>query len=661
MRHVSLATLLTLLSVVALKALWLPSDGPTHAPVQAAWPAGSVAQAGDGSETTARAPERVLAEAEYVYGPPLAGWSTAGFLSGRGGALGEFVEGAGSESLTGAQIVDRVAQEHSLSPKLLLALLELDTGAVDDPSAAPRLGQPFGASLAGPGLNTGLRSAAAWLDDGFYGLLHRQTTTLHFADGSQEPGPTQAGAGHFAVARWLAMSTTAEELPARLAAFAATYQRLFGDIPGPADRLAPPPAQPPLLLPWPEGERWHFTGGPHGGWGVATAWAAVDFAPPSNVGCGVAPEWVVAAAPGVVTRSERGFVAVDLDGDSFEGTGWALVYLHMATDGRVPVGTVVGAGDRIGHPSCEGGRSTGAHLHLARKHDGRWLPAAGGPAPLDLSGWTFEGGNREYDGSMHSLAGGQRNAVTSGRGGPSDVVSDNGPAQWARNEAAWQTLSAGASRAAAVAASAAGPAAASGAVGALQGAATAPSADPNPLLPGTTDARPVADVDPARGPSAAASADLLAASQATASASELVVHLTLPGQGFGATPFSVAILDAAGDALPMIGRTDERGRGQPLALPGVVPGRYTLIVRVPGYRPQSLQHVALGRGRTQVELGGQLVPLLAGELNRDDAIDLRDVATWLRLAARARPEADVNGDGRVTASDLGLVLHNAAR
>jgi hypothetical protein len=34
--------------------------------------------------------------------------------------------------------------------------------------------------------------------------------------------------------------------------------------------------------------------------------------------------------------------------------------------------------DRVGHPSCEGGSSSGIHIHIARKFNGEWVLADGG-------------------------------------------------------------------------------------------------------------------------------------------------------------------------------------------------------------------------------------------------------------------------------------------
>jgi murein DD-endopeptidase MepM/ murein hydrolase activator NlpD len=74
--------------------------------------------------------------------------------------------------------------------------------------------------------------------------------------------------------------------------------------------------------------------------------------------------------------------------------------MHMADEERVWAGTQVRTGDPIGHPSCLGGFSTGAHLHFARRYNGEWMPVEGGPSPLVLSSWAFQAGEEDYDGTM---------------------------------------------------------------------------------------------------------------------------------------------------------------------------------------------------------------------------------------------------------------------
>jgi murein DD-endopeptidase MepM/ murein hydrolase activator NlpD len=84
-----------------------------------------------------------------------------------------------------------------------------------------------------------------------------------------------------------------------------------------------------------------------------------------------------------------------MDGDGDERTGWNILYMHIATEGRVPVGTWVETGDRIGHPSCEGGTSTGTHTHIARKYNGEWIPADG-PLSFNLGGWIAKADSQPY-------------------------------------------------------------------------------------------------------------------------------------------------------------------------------------------------------------------------------------------------------------------------
>jgi murein DD-endopeptidase MepM/ murein hydrolase activator NlpD len=92
-------------------------------------------------------------------------------------------------------------------------------------------------------------------------------------------------------------------------------------------------------------------------------------------------------------------VVVDLDDDGYEGTGWAHTYMHLEPRDRVAEGTVVEPGDRLGHPSCEGGFSNGTHLHIVRSYNGRWI-SADGDLPFNLSGWVSQGLGSEYDGLL---------------------------------------------------------------------------------------------------------------------------------------------------------------------------------------------------------------------------------------------------------------------
>jgi murein DD-endopeptidase MepM/ murein hydrolase activator NlpD len=155
-----------------------------------------------------------------------------------------------------------------------------------------------------------------------------------------------------------------------------------------------------MQLPFEPGQTWSFTGGPHGGWDSGSAWAAIDFAPPGEpAGCVTSDAWVVAIADGVIVRTGTGEVIQDLDNDGYEQTGWDVLYMHIETRDRVLPGAYVYAGERIGHPSCEGGISNGTHVHLARKYNGEWIPADGS-LPFNLEGWISSGDGIEYDGFL---------------------------------------------------------------------------------------------------------------------------------------------------------------------------------------------------------------------------------------------------------------------
>jgi murein DD-endopeptidase MepM/ murein hydrolase activator NlpD len=101
----------------------------------------------------------------------------------------------------------------------------------------------------------------------------------------------------------------------------------------------------------------------------------------------------------VILRTGDGQVIQDLDGDGYEQTGWVILYMHIDSRDRIQPGEKVKAGDRIGHPSCEGGISSGTHVHLARKYNGEWIPADQ-DLPFMLDGWVSSGTGKEYDGFL---------------------------------------------------------------------------------------------------------------------------------------------------------------------------------------------------------------------------------------------------------------------
>jgi LasA protease len=351
--------------------------------------------------------EVLLPDSEFVHGPAYLDFDVEAFCATRPGYLGRYEEVVNGEVLSGPEIVETIARRYSVGPRVLLAMLEFKGGWVDDPAPTGiALEYPLGRTEA---VQSGLLYQLAWAADqlnwGYYDWKGRGRQVLHLADGRNAQYAAGLNAATGGVQYFLAHNATWEEWLTWCGdgpnSFIATYRRLFGD---PFARSLGPVVPPDLemtelRLPWERGQTWYLTSGPHGAWNNGSAWAALDFAPPGgHLGCEMAEEWVVAAGPGLVVRSAEGAVIQDFDGDGHEETGWNLFYLHVATQGRVPVGTWLERGERVGHPSCEGGFSTATHLHVARKYDGEWIPADGS-LPMILSGWRARAADA-YEGSM---------------------------------------------------------------------------------------------------------------------------------------------------------------------------------------------------------------------------------------------------------------------
>lgn len=347
-----------------------------------------------------------IPDSAFVNGPAHVGFSSSAFVASTNGWLKEYRAYAGGRNRSGAEMVDYVSANYSISPRLLLALLEYQSGALTQPEP------PLDRYLLGfrrtfydsPYLQ--LVIAANTLNNGYYGWRSGDLTEFELLDGSlTRPDPWQ-NAGSVALQFYFSRFLSGGQYYASIGpeGLARVYTDLFGDpwldsanfgIPGSLQ-------QPSLRFPFRSGYIWAYTGGPHTGWGSGPPLAAVDFAPASDTsGCYTVSKdlFVTAMADGLVVRSTVDGVMLDLDKDGDERTGWTLFYLHLATEGRVGVGREVAAGDPVGYPSCEGGSSTGTHVHVARKYNGEWI-LADGPLAFNFEGWVVRNGADAYEGTL---------------------------------------------------------------------------------------------------------------------------------------------------------------------------------------------------------------------------------------------------------------------
>ncbi len=393
---------------------------------------------------------KLIPDIRLVRGPGIRDFDIAAFISQQPGYIrlardevdSRQADGSTvSRTLDAAAVVERVALEYSVDPRLLLALLEFRAGwlsnlnPTDTLKSHPMISPEDSAGVDREGLYRQLAWTADRLNLGYYSWKYRGWTTLEL------PGPIRLlyapglNAGTVALQYFLSLNSDVFrwQVDVGQEGFLRTYYAYFGDPFADAlDPVVPSTlGQPPLTLPFAEGETWFYTGGAHGGWGSGSAWSAVDFAPPTEppkgVLCYTADVPARAVAAGVIARSGEGSVVLDLDGDGDESTGWTILYLHLSN--RVAEGERVEVGDVIGYPSCEGGFSSATHLHIARRFNGEWIPAdclvcaPQDARPIfDLGGWAVIAlRNQEYQGFLERD--GERRVAEQGRLTPENRIS----------------------------------------------------------------------------------------------------------------------------------------------------------------------------------------------------------------------------------------------
>lgn len=370
----------------------------------------------------------ILPDWLFVNGPAQIGFNTEAYVAAQPGWWKKYSTYAGDRDRTGAEVVDLVAARWSISPRLLLSILEYKAGALSNPSLPAKQyildyeDRPDARAVNLDYLQ--LVWAANMLNNGYYGWRSGKLTEFDEPDGTIiRPDPWQNAAS---VAIQYFFSRTSSGAPYDAATgvdgLSKTYDALFGRPSDTQPALIPGSLrQPVLTLPFAPRQVWTYTGGPHtGGYGSGQPLAALDFAPPcDHPGCAsLSPQsYVAAMADGLVVRSGPDGVVLDLDGDGDERTGWDIFFLHLAAGSRVVAGQEVHTGEPLGYPSSEGGEATGTHVHIARKYNGEWI-LADGPLAFNLDGWIAHAGTAPYLGTL------TRNGITVTACSCSDLYSE---------------------------------------------------------------------------------------------------------------------------------------------------------------------------------------------------------------------------------------------
>lgn len=330
------------------------------------------------------------------------------FLNNTSGYLSNFSQLVASERISGAAVVQRVAENQSVNPQLLLAFIEYRAGLVYGNFPPADIYHPLGLNNERyKGLYQELSLAARMLNAGYYGWRYGILNDLVFTDELGARIPSNLNAGSVGVMHLFSKLYASYDWEERLLGadgFLQRYMAMFGDPMVCAALIEPlltdAVIAPELQLPFGEGEVWAFTAGPHYSWVEGTPLGALDFAPNvKDTGCFVSPKYARAVAASSVNRADNGVVMLTLENENSQPTGWEVLYLHISAVGSVRLGDRLAANDPVGHPSCEGGSATGTHVHIARKYKGEWIGSAE-LFPFILSGWQVIPGRTIYTGTM---------------------------------------------------------------------------------------------------------------------------------------------------------------------------------------------------------------------------------------------------------------------
>lgn len=259
-----------------------------------------------------------------------------------------------------ADIIEGSAAHTRISPKVLIALMEQESGIVTRKRASPNASiRPFGKLST----KTGFRSQILDVAERLQGLVQSQRgAALSAKAGFSAIDPIQA------IYSQSGKSRNAAGFSGRLQ-FASTYANLFNEIWGAEDKpdvldrvsMKAIPSTTLLSLPYAVGSSYPTLWGPHPN-ASSTIMSSIDFKMPTG-------SRILASAAGTVTV--HGPSAAPCGVTIKHGsTGWSTYYYHIKNI-AVKHGQSIAAGTYIGTPSdstaqatCQGGSWSGTqHLH----------------------------------------------------------------------------------------------------------------------------------------------------------------------------------------------------------------------------------------------------------------------------------------------------------
>jgi LasA protease len=204
---------------------------------------------------------KLIPDSELIYGPAAIAFDLDAYLKSKGGYLGNYVQDVNGAYLSGSQIILRVAQNYSVNPRLLVALLEYRSGWVTNPVPS-NIDYPLGNY---DEYYAGLYRQTAWAADnlnrGYYSWRVNALGALPLNDGTYAPMDPTINAGTAALQYFFSLfnDRATWDFDVSQPGFYQTYNLLFGfpfdyDI---ASLLPVNLTQPPMQLPFPPARRGH--------------------------------------------------------------------------------------------------------------------------------------------------------------------------------------------------------------------------------------------------------------------------------------------------------------------------------------------------------------------------------------------------------------------
>jgi hypothetical protein len=257
------------------------------------------------------------------------------------------------------EIITHWAGYTGISPKVLIALMEQESGIVTQPRPSQdAMLRPFGNLSPKIGFNQQVRDVAQRLRE----IVYSQRAEAFSGKSDFVPvDPIQAlyaqSSGSQAKATSLGVTR-----------FASTYAGLFQEIWGSAVKpdvlsqitIQAIPSTTLLALPYPTGQDWYI-GGPHSYTGSNSPMSSLDMSPRSSAT--TANKQIRASTGGTVIKYSRCQLEV------VHSSGWSTNYYHLSSI-QVDDGATVTKGQYIALPAstesqalCDGGSWTGPHVH----------------------------------------------------------------------------------------------------------------------------------------------------------------------------------------------------------------------------------------------------------------------------------------------------------